>query len=269
MYKSLMKIFFKENLGFKRILGTDPKKNIGKTILIMVALVYGLGAFLFVFGMMFFNLAEVLNSLNALNILLIYAFFYSTALSMLFVIFRANGYIFNYKDYQILEPLPIKTKTVLAAKITVMLIFIYLSNLVFLSPIMFSYFYHGGFDLLALIYFIIAFRTIPLIPTIVLSFLSLLISRISASFRRSNIVNLILLFVVFLGIMYLQMNLAALGDENPLLNQQAFMDNLSNVYPPIKWFVLAVGQKSILHLLLLFTFTGFLFIGFIFCSKFS
>ena len=263
MYKHLMKIFYKENFSIRRIFGTDPKKQLGKTILIGLLILYAVGAILFTFGYMFFDLGDVLNQLGSINILLIYAFMYGTALTMMFVIFRANGYLFNYKDYEILEPLPIKTKTVILAKLTVMLTFIYLSTMIFLAPIMFSYFYHGGFNVLSFIMFLFAFITIPLIPTIVFSFISLVIAQISSRFRRNNLINIILLFIAFLGIMYLSFSFNTIGDANPLLNQQAFMDNLSSYYPPILWFVEAVSNKSFLHLMLLLSVNGILTFGFV------
>jgi ABC-2 type transport system permease protein len=226
-------------------------------------MLYAVGSISFVFGYMFFDLGEMLNQLGGIDILLIYAFMYSTALTMMFVIFRANGYLFNYKDYEILEPLPIKTKTVIMAKLTVMLTFIYLSTILFLAPIMFSYYYHGGFSVLSFIIFLIGFITIPVIPTIIFSFISLLISQISSRFRKNNIINIILLFIVFIGIMYLSFSFNSLGDANPLLNQKEFMDNLSGFYPPIKWFMKAVSSQSILDLLLLLSVNGILMFGFI------
>lgn len=264
MYKSLMKIFFKENFGLRRILGTDFKKQKAKTILLIFLLIYGLGAFVFSFGYMFFDLGRLLAELGAIDVLLIYAFTYASVLAIMFVLFRANGYLFNYKDYEILEPMPIKTRTVIFAKMTVMLAFIYFSVFLFLSPIAFSYFYHHGFEFLSLLYFIIGFFTIPIIPTVVFSFVSLLISSVTSRFRKNNIINIIVLFIVFLGIMYLSFSIQNFEDANPLLNQQAFMDNLSQFYPPIRWFVGAVTEGNIGQLLLLLAVNIALFAGFVF-----
>jgi ABC-2 type transport system permease protein len=63
--------------------------------------------------------------------------------------------------------------------------------------------------------------------------------------------------------MYLSFSFNSLGDVNPLLNQQEFMDSLSGVYPPIQWFVEAVANKSVLDLLLLLSVNGILMFGFI------
>lgn len=264
MYKKLLKIFFKENLGLKRILGTNPKKQKGKTILIILLLIYGIAVFIGTFGYLFFELGDLFNQMGAIDILLVYAFMYSTALTMMFVVFRSNGYIFNYKDYELLEPLPIKPRTVLAAKLTVMLVFIYLSTFVFLAPIVFSYFYHGGFNVISFLFFLIGFITIPLIPTIIFSFFSLLISQVSSRFRKSNIINIIMLFVLFLGIMYLSFSFNSFGDSNPFLNQQGFMDGISKYYPPVKWFMEAVANRSVLNLILLLIVNLGLFGGYIY-----
>lgn len=263
MYKSLMKIFFKENFGLKRLIGMDSKKSIGKTILIVVLLVYVIASFGFTFGYMFFDLGDILNQLGLIDILLVYGFIYATTLTMMFVLFRANGYLFNYKDYEILEPLPIKTRTVIFAKLTTMLAFIYISVFIFLAPIAFSYFYHSGFDIISFIIFIIATITIPLIPTIIFSFISLLVARITSKFRKTNLINIIVLFVVFLGIMYLSLSINSLGDSNPLLNQQGFMESLGKVYPPVTWFIQAVNDHNIVSILLLLGTNALLFVGFV------
>ena len=246
MYSKLMKVFFKEGFSIKRLFGTDFKGNKGKTILIGLLILYGIGTILFTFGFMFFDLGKVLKQLGLIDLLLIYAFMYATALSVMFVLFRANGYIFNYKDYELLEPLPIKTKTVVFAKTTVMMIFIYLSVFIFLSPIYFAYFYHSGFDLLGVVLAILGSFAIPIIPIVIFSFISLLIARITSKFRKNNLLNIIILFIVFLGIMYLSMSFNTMSDSNPLLNQQGFMDTLGSYYPPIKWFVQAVNEHNIL-----------------------
>ncbi len=262
MYFKLLKVFFKENFSLRRLFGLDIKNNKGKAILIGVAILYGLVSIEAAFGLLFFDLGDIFNQVGLINLLLIYAFIYATFLSIMFVLFRANGYIFNYKDYEILEPLPLKTKTVVLAKTTVMLVFIYLGILVFLAPIAFSYFYHSGFNILSLLIFLLGCLTIPLIPVIIFSFISLLISRITSKFRKSNLLNIIFLFIVFIGIMYLSFSMNTVGDANPLVNQQEFMNALGKYYPPVKWFVEAVNDHNILSFVWLILSNGALFAAF-------
>jgi len=263
-FGKLIKVFFKENFSVRRLFGFNYKEHKAKAIGIGALLVYGLGAFLFTFGYMFFDLGKTLNQLGLIDILLVFTFIYPTGLSIMFVLFRANGYLFNYKDYQILQPLPIKERVVVLAKTTVMLIFIYFSLFIFLAPFAFSYFYHGGFNVISFIFFLLGAITIPIIPLVIFSFISLLIAQITAKFRKSNILNIILLFAVFLGIMYLSFSISYGGNANPLLNQTDFMDNIGNAYWPIKWFIGAVNERNVLDLLLLLVSNGLILAGFVF-----
>jgi len=170
---------------------------------------------------------------------------------MLMVLFRANGYLFRYKDFEILEPLPIKPKTVLFAKATVMLLITYFGLVIFISPIAFAYFYHTGFSILSFIIFLISFPFIPLIPVIVFSFLSLLIARVTSRFRKSNILNIILMLLVFVGIMAFSMSFSFSGNSNPLLNQQDLIKGMKDIYLPMGWFTDAVHNHNFLSFFLL------------------
>ncbi|HOO44376.1 MAG TPA: ABC transporter permease, partial [Bacillota bacterium] len=114
-----------------------------------------------------------------------------------------------------------------------------------------------------LIVLLVASLTLPLVPTIVFSFIALLIARLTARFRKTNILNIILLFVVFLGIMYLSFSLN-FGEANPLLNQESFMSSIGAYYPPIKWFVGAVDDLNFGYLALLLVTNAAVFTGFIF-----
>ncbi|MDD3129312.1 MAG: hypothetical protein PHW21_02985 [Candidatus Izemoplasmatales bacterium] len=226
MYLNLMKVFFKENFSLKRILGTNVKSSKTKAILIIFAILYGFGTLFFVFGYMFFDLGKVLAESNQENMLLDFIFMYTTMLSILFIILRSNGYLFNYKDFTILQPLPIKTRTILLGKLTVMLGFIYVIMFSISAPIAFSYFYHGGFDIFKLLIMILLLLAVPIIPLVIFSFVSLLIARFSSRFRIGKALYLILMFVFFFGIMYLSMSMN-MANSNPLSGQMGLLDFVS------------------------------------------
>ncbi len=263
MYFKLMKVFFKENLSLKRILGTDLKSSKLKAILIFLAIIYGFGSILFVFGFMFFDLGKVLTDAGRGDLLLNFIFIYATGLSIMFVLFRANGYIFHYKDYDILEPLPIKGRTVILAKMTVMMSFIYMTIFTISAPIAFSYFYHGGFDILKLLLMIVMLLFIPVLPLIVFSFVSLLITNFSTRFRYGKALNIIMMFVFFLGIMFLSFSIN-MSDSNPVAGQLGFIDGATKYIITGKWFRLAIDDLNILAFLGMIGFSGVLLAGFIY-----
>ena len=103
----LIKFQLKNNLSFKRFFGFDLKQNKTKSILILSAIVYGLLSIVATFGYLFFDLGKILNEMNQTHLLLNFVAVYIIAFTMMTVLLRASGYLFYYKDYEILAPLPI------------------------------------------------------------------------------------------------------------------------------------------------------------------
>lgn len=232
MYFRLVKVFFKENFSLKRILGTQSSKSKTKTILLSLLLLYALGSVLFSFGYLFFELGKIFHQINQLDTLLVYLFIYATFITVMFVILRSSGYLFHYKDYDFLGSLPIKNEEVVAAKISVMLIMIYITNYILSIPIMFSYFYHGGFSLLRLIMILVLLLFVPLIPLIICSFISLILTFLLSHFRISKIINVFLIFALLLGFMYLSFRYSfTSGEENPLVGQLGILESISRYIP--------------------------------------
>lgn len=244
----LIYIQLKNNFSFKRFFGFDLKKNKTKTILIGLAIVYALGALIASFGYMFFDLGGVLNEINQTHLLISFSTVYALVFSMITVLLRASGYLFYYKDYDILAPLPIHSRKLFIAKLVVLLTMIYFVNFIIALPIMFSYFYWEGFNILSLLIYIIGFVLIPLIPTIVMSLLSLGISLFTSKLRYSKIINLVIMVVVFIGIMALSSSISN-TTVNPLTGQIDLFSNITKYYLPFKWFNDAVYQNSLLDLL--------------------
>ncbi len=248
MYKTLVKVLLKENFSLNRVLQIGSTKSKSKMILMSVILVYVLVVFIGSSGYLFSSLGSLFASMGIINLLLVYTFFYQLVLTFIFALFRSNGYMFQYKDYQILAPLPIKSTTITFAKVTVMMIFVYISTLLFTSPIIVSYFYYGGFSILKLVQYILIFLVTPFIPIIIFSFLSLGIARITARIKNAKIVSTVLMLFVFLGTMYLSFSVNA-SSVNPFLGQQNFMNSLKELYLPLLWYVESIDQGNLLSTL--------------------
>jgi ABC-2 type transport system permease protein len=251
MYTRLLKLFLHENFSLKRVLGFDMKKNKKKTVLIIILLIYAGVSFFGSFGFIFFDLGKILNEASMIDLLLMYVFVYATMITMIFSLLRSNGYLFHYKDYQILEPLPIPSRVVLFAKLTVMMIMIYFTVFIFTLPIAFSYFFHSGVTILGILFYLIGLILIPLIPTIILSFISLFISRITSKLRNSKVLVTVFLLIAMIGVMYLSFSFN-MNAANPLMSQEGFISGLGEVYLPMMWFAKAVSSHDIFSLLLLF-----------------
>ncbi len=262
MYKTLVKLYLKESFSLKRLLGFDLKKSKVKAVLIGLAIVYSLVVFIGAIGYMFFDLGRILDQMGQIKILLSFLTIYSLSLSVIIVLFRASGSIFYYKDYDITAPLPIHPRTILWAKMTVLLLVLYASSFIFTLPIVFSYFYWNGFSIIGFISYLIGFIFLPLVPVLVMSLLSLLIAMLTAKFRRSKIINIVLMFVIFMGIFMISFSMNDV-ETNPLTGQIDLFAGISNAYPPFEWFINAVHDHNFLNLLYLVGANGILFFLFI------
>lgn len=249
MTLKLIKVFFRENFQLSRLIGTNVRKNKKKALLLGLVILYAFGVYLFSFGFLFYEFGKALKAMDSLDVLLQFGFMYGFGMALIIVLFRANGYLFHYKDFEILEPLPIPHRSVIIAKLAVMMLLVYLTLAMILSPIMFSYFYHAGFHLGKLLMTMLGFLMIPIIPLVIFSFISLLIARITSSFRKSNLLNIIAMFLVFIGIMAVSLSFTAGGGADPLSGQQNFISGFGTYYLPMKWFVASVHNLSVIDLL--------------------
>ena len=114
------------------------------------------------------------------------------------------------------------------------MLWIYASALVFALPITFSYFYFAGFDIVSFLVILVGFFTLPLVPVLLMSLISLLIGYISTKTRFSIIIQTVFTLGLIFGVMFLQFGMSS--SENPLADQVSLMTLISDYYPPFKWF---------------------------------
>ena len=243
----LIKLQLKNNFSFKRFFGFDVKKNKTKTILMVVAILYALVALLGTFGYMFFDFGKILKEMNQVHLLLNFAAIYGLGFTMFTVLLRASGYLFYYKDYEILAPLPIHSRKLFISKLMVLLMMIYFVNFLITIPMMFSYFYWNGFNILGLLIYLIGFLMLPLIPFMLVSMMSLGISLLTSKMRYSKIINMVLMIGLLVGFLFLSFSMNN-TTVNPLTGQIDLFTDITTYYLPFKWFNQAVDQVSMLHL---------------------
>ncbi len=261
MYFKLLKVYLRD-FSLDRLFKVNGSK--GKKIAIYALILYGTVVLLGSFGFMFFNLADILNDMNQIHVMISFLAMYSLGLPIIMALFRASGTLFFYKDYDIVAPLPIKPRTVFAAKLTVMFIWMYIINFIFVLPILFSYFYFAGFNIVSLLIYLLFSVVFPIVPIVVMTFFSLGIGYIATKFSFGKIIQIILLFILFFGIMVLQFSLMGDGEVNPLTGQIDVIAGITKYYPPIGWYQHAISDHNILEFLYLVLSHVFLLIAFIF-----
>jgi len=262
-YKILMRVFLRENFSLKRMLGVSASKSKAKMVMIALVIVYAIAVFFFSFGFMFYELGKFFASINMTEMILMYMFSYIAGFAIMISSLRADGYLFHFKDYDVLAPLPIKPVEVIFAKATVMLLNMYLIAFIFSLPMMFFYVYFTPISVMTIPYLLLAFIAAPLPMIMVASLLSMVIARITVRLKHSNIIKIILMFVLFFGIMGVSFSFSFSNLENPLLSQQDFIRSLGAIYLPMQWFIEAVHESNLISLILLLVTHIGLFTGFI------
>lgn len=181
----------------------------------------------------------------------------------------APGYLYQCKDYDLLFSMPIKSTTIFSEKITQLYLYNLMSTLMFCLPAMVLY---GIMVTPAISFYFLAislFLVLPIIPSIIGSFISLLLTWISSKFRYVKIVNTVLYFLFFILIVFgsgFIGGFASSGSEN-LQGIASATSGIMNQWflTPILWFaegIIGGNLKSVAFLIgtSLLVFVGFVFL---------
>jgi ABC-2 type transport system permease protein len=112
-----------------------------------------------------------------------------SVLSLVFTFFKSNGYLFNFKEYDMLMSLPFEAKTVAGCKF----LYMYIQSLPWYLSIsvamMIGYGIYAHPFILVYPAWLILSLFLPIIPMLASSFLGFLIAKISSGFRKTNMIQ--------------------------------------------------------------------------------
>ena len=176
-------------------------------------------------------------------------------LAFVFTFFKTNGYLFNFKEYDMLMSLPFKTKTVAACKF----LYMYVNSLPWYLSIsvsmMVGYGIYAKPEIYIYLLWLILSLFIPVIPMLVSAFIGFLIAKVSAGFKRKNLIQTVLTMVFVLFCFFIRFFMEDMFRNNKiqatLEGMSAATDNAGKIYLPINWFTNAITKTGILDILLL------------------
>ncbi len=176
-------------------------------------------------------------------------------IAFLFTFFKTNGYLFAFKEYDMLMALPFEPKAVVGCKF----LYMYLKNLPLYATVsvavMIGYgmFEHPG--VVTYVMWIILTAFIPLIPMVLASFVGFLIARLSSGFKHKTLVQTVITFIFALFCFSLRFIIEGIfrNDEvdNVLGSIADVTDRACEIYLPAGWFASAVNDLNISSALLL------------------
>ena len=186
-----------------------------------------------------------------------------SALAFLFTFFKTNGYLFNFKEYDMLMSLPFEAKTVAGCKF----LYMYVKSLPWYLSISLAMLIGYGIYARPAAYvyplWIVLSFFLPIVPMLVSAFLGFLIARVSAGFRKTNLIQTLLTFLFILFCFSLRFIIEDLFRDDKMeetLEAAATMtDSAAGVYLPAKWFEGAVTKHDPLGALLLIGVSALLF----------
>lgn len=153
------------------------KKKLPKTIALLVLIALGFIPMVASFVYMASSSYNTLVMINQEGIIISLGVVAACLIIFVFGIFYVMATFYFSSDIESLLPLPLKPSTILGAKFTVVLIYEYLTELLFLLPMCITYGVMGHSGIIFYIYTIIIFLTLPIVPLVAASFISMIIMR--------------------------------------------------------------------------------------------
>ncbi len=176
-------------------------------------------------------------------------------LAFIFTIFKTNGYLFHFREYDMLMSLPFHSRTVAACKF----LYMYVNSLPWYLSIslamMIGYGYYARPHFLVYPLWVLLSIFLPVIPMLIAAFFGFLIARISVGFKKTQIVQtvLVVIFIIFcFSLRFIIENLMRNGQIESVLEMTSdITGKAAGFYLPVRWFSDAITQHNALDMLLL------------------
>lgn len=246
--KLLLKANITNSLGFNRFLKENSKSEKTKMILIGVAILWAIVVVLGSAFAYFYMISDVLIQLNALPLLLVISFINISLVSLFMSIYKASGYLFSFKDYDLLMSLPVKTSEVLVSKLLQLYNANFLASIIIGLPSLIVYGIKSSSEV---IYYIIAFIAmffISFVPMIIGAALSFVLGKVSTRFKSTNLVMIIGTFALIILLM-VGSNLMSNISPEFIQDITGLFDAISRAYFPITLYVNALVNLDVLSLI--------------------
>ncbi|WP_291630279.1 ABC transporter permease [Clostridium sp.] len=246
---SLLKVNFISSIGINKFTKEKSKVERNKSIFLAITIGFTM-IMLLVMAVLYFELmAKGLNQFGLLDMLLVMGFIISSAIILFTSIYKAQGILFSFKDYDLLMSLPIKKSDILISKMVELLAVNYFFSLFVLLPSGMIYFKYSNISPLFFINLALIYLALPLIPIVFSSIIAFGISYISSRLKYKNlIITLGTLGVVFLI-------LISSFKVNELIsyfvaNSASISEGILKIYPPAILAVRGLANNNFVDILL-------------------
>lgn len=238
------------NLTKVQVMTLFPKgKKKHRSMLVLGLLYFFIAILIAIYSAMF---SLVFCLVNAAEVIPAFYYAITSIVILITTILKTSGLLFNNRDYELLNALPIKTGTIIASRLTAM----YLVNLFFtisiMVPAILPIMIIVNPGILFCILYLVSMFFVPLFPLAISTFIGIAISFISSRFRHKSIIMILLSFGALAAVFYFSMTITDISDEQFLNFGNAFMELAKTFYPPSMLYnrALNVNDVNILYFIL-------------------
>ncbi len=253
---------------------SNKKANNFKNYAMLLLLVV---SFLPITVMIFFFANTIFRQLDMLDqggVVLGLGFLISSMVIFVFATFIVPSVFYFSKDIEAILPLPFKPEIIISAKFTTTLIYEYISTVIILAPIIIAYMVNSEINALTIIFSIICFLIVPVIPLVYATVISMVLMRFAPIVKNRDTFNYVAgIFGILMGV-----GISTLGNSAENMNNDKLVDLilegnnslivlLNSIFPQNKFAVLAISKNSILDLIIYLGINVIIFVIFLIIAK--
>lgn len=244
----LVKVQFLGLFGLNRFRYSKDHKERQKSGLLFGGVLV-LGLFFFAFSFLYSMMMAQTFRLTGMGTIDLLPALMMTAVSLMILfttIYKVNGLLFGFKDYDLTMSLPVRSGVVVASRVMVLYLMNILFAFVLLVPmgVVYAIETAPGWEFYPA--FLLTFFFVPLIPLVIATILGSLVMKIASRFRRSNLLAVALTMLVCVGVIVISMNPGIY--ENFAGISASVMDQVYRYYPLSKMYVDAICGENLLSL---------------------
>lgn len=252
-YIALTKILLKNSLtsftNNKKGKKNSNIKNIALAALVFISLLPLAGAI----GATVWAAYPVLKSIGQEGIVFAFGFMMVSMIILFFGIFYVMNIFYFSNDTESLLPLPLRPSTIMGAKFTVTLIYEYLTELLFLAPVILAYGIVSKAGIVFYLYSIIGFLTLPAIPLVYAGIINMVLMRFTNISKNKDQLRIIGGVVAMFGAIFVNMKSQSFfgSFDNPeqikaimLQGDNSLLGIMTSIFPANKLLSIALVNSS-------------------------
>lgn len=174
---------------------------------------------------------------------------------LMLTLLKANGYLFGFKEYDMIMSMPFSVKSIVTGKF----LYMYINSIplygVFSLAMLIGYGISGELRIMSCIAWIIMTFFVPVFPIVIASSISALTVKISSGFKYKNIVQSILIIILILPLFFSKSffeTTVKTDNLDEVVNIVSdSVDSTSSYVPFAKWFGKVVNEGAVIPFLMI------------------